>query len=272
VRVEEIDAPGGSLDRWERLVAANTRQLAMVRARFEALRVEERWVHGQIDGTELDLPRVVDAVTDLAAGHTPDGRIHARFVRQRETLATLVLVDASGSTAGNVLTMETEALVLLAAGLEALRAPHAFHAFGNPDPHRLPLARIKGFDDAWDAAAHKRLGNLRAQGASRLGGYLRHAGWMLGQRPQARRVLLVLTDGRPEDRDGYRGAQGLSDTALAVQEVRRTGIHVHAVSLDPSEHADRYLQQVFGRGRYTRLASPDALPTRLPELFRTLVR
>jgi hypothetical protein len=272
VEVVPRDAPMGPLERHARIVAANGPAIARVRANFAALRPETRWLHRQHDGSELDLAQVVDARTDLAAGRTPDARLHARFERARSTVATMVLADLSGSTAGAVMAAQQEALVLLAEGLAAWGAPHAMHGFGNPSPAVCPLWRIKDFDDPWDDAARARLGNLSPQGASRLGAILRHAGWMLSRRAADRRVLLLISDGRPEDRDGYRGPDGLQDTALAVGELRARGVHVHCASLDARDDSARVLDRTFGPSRWVRVRRPEDLPARLPELLRALVR
>ncbi len=272
VKVIEVEAPTGALGGYERVVQANQRQIKEIRRKFASLRVEERWLHGQRDGTELDLNRAIAAVTDLAAGQQPDDHVYARFVRERETVAILTLVDLSGSTQGHVIHLEQEALVLFAEGLRTLDFPHAFYGFGNTHPAECPVQRIKGFDEPYGEAVFKRMGNLRPNGATRLGAYLRHAGWQLANRPQSRRVLMLVSDGKPEDRGEYRGKQGLRDTAMAVAEIRRLGVHVFCISLDAAEGAETWLRDVFGAGRYLLLDDVDALPTRLPEVFRGLIR
>jgi nitric oxide reductase NorD protein len=271
-KVFEVEATTGPLGSYERIVAANQRQIKEIRRRFEALRVEERWLHGQADGTELDMNRAIAALTDIAAGHQPDDRVYKRFVRQRQTVAILTMVDLSGSTQGHVIHLEQEALVLFAEGLRTLGFPHAFYGFGNTHPQECQFQRIKGFDEAYGEPVHKRLGNLRPNGATRMGAFIRHAGFVLAARPQARRVLLVVSDGKPEDRGEYRGRQGIRDTAMAVTEVRRLGVHVHCISLDAEEGADSYLTEIFGKGKFLKLDDVDALPVRLPEVFRGLVR
>jgi hypothetical protein len=272
VKVTEVEATTGPLGGYEKVVTANQRQIKEIRRRFEALRVEERWLHGQADGSELDMNRAIAALTDIAAGHQPDDRVYKRYVRQRQTVAILTLVDLSGSTQGHVIHLEQEAIVMFAEGLKTLGFPHAFYGFGNTHPQECQLQRIKGFDEAYGEPVYKRMGNLRPNGATRLGAYLRHAGWLLASRPQARRVLLVVSDGKPEDRGEYRGKQGIRDTAMAVAEVRRLGVHVHCISLDANDDADGYLGEIFGKGRYLKLDAVDALPVRLPEVFRGLVR
>lgn len=270
-KVYTPEAPTGPLGSYERIVEANRAQLHQIRRRFEALRVEERWVGGQPDGSEIDLGRAVLALTDVAAGQQPDDRIFRRYVRQKQQVAILTMVDLSGSTQGHVIHLEQTALVLFAEGLRTLRMPHAFYGFGNVHPLECNLWRLKGFDEPYGDAVHKRLGNLRPGGATRMGAFIRHAAWLLDQRPEARRILMIVSDGKPEDRAEYRGRHGLRDTAMAVAEARRLGVHVHCISLDAEEGADRYLADVFGAGRYLMLDDVDTLPVRLPEVFRDLV-
>jgi nitric oxide reductase NorD protein len=265
VRVVETDAPLGGPEMWERIAHARAGEIKRVRARFAARRDESRWRHAQLDGNELDMGAVIAAVADRAAGMTPDPRVHARWERARDPLAVLVLADLSGSMAGDPLALQNEALVLVAEGLVALGAPHAVYGFGNTDPSRCALQRIKGFDAPWDLTARKRLGGLRAAGASRLGAYVRHAAATLARRPEPRKLLLLLSDGHPEDRDGYRGVRGERDTALAVGEARRRGVQVHCTSLDPRAEADRYLTAIFGRGHFVRVSRPERLPERLTD-------
>lgn len=272
VKVFEPEAPSGPLGNYERIVQANQRQIKEIRRKFEQLRVEERWLHGQPDGSEIDLNRAVMALIDIQAGHQPDDRIYKRFVRARQSVAILTMVDTSGSTAGNIIHLEQEAMVLFAEGLRTLDYPHAFYAFGNTHPTECQFGRIKGFDEQYEEAVYKRLSNLRPNGATRLGAFIRHAGWMLSNRPQQRRILMIVSDGKPEDRGDYRGKYGIKDTAMAVQEVQRHGVHVHCISLDAAEDADSYLAEIFGKGRYLKLDNADSLPARLPEVFRGLVR
>ena len=265
------DAATGPLGSYERIVEANGPQIKQIRRRFEALRIDERWVTGQPDGSEVDLNRAILALTDIQAGQTPDDRIFRRFIRSKQEVAILTMVDLSGSTQGHVIHLEQVAIVLFAEGLRVLNFPHAFYGFGNTHPQDCQLSRIKGFDESYGEPVYKRLANLRPNGATRMGAFIRHASWLLSQRPEGRRILMVVSDGKPEDRAEYRGRYGVRDTAMAVAEARRLGVHVFCISIDAEEGADRYLTDIFGAGRYLKLDDMDSLPARLPEVFRDLV-
>ncbi|RME25234.1 MAG: hypothetical protein D6798_09440 [Deltaproteobacteria bacterium] len=281
-RVFEEPSSSGPLESYERIVTANRAQIDRIRRQFASLRLEERWVHGLPDGTEIDMNRAVAGMADIAAGFTPRVDWYVRFQRQRKDVAIMVLVDLSGSTRGRIIYSEQEALVLFSEGLRVLQFPHAFYGFNGEGPRSCRMSRIKGWEEPYDDAVRKRLGNLRPSGATRLGAFIRHATWHLQQRPEDRRILMVLSDGRPEDRGQYRGSYGVKDTAMAVHEARRAGIHVHCISLDSkvaqairhgeSDEAEAYLREIFGAGRYLVCDEVDDLPIRLPEVFRGLVR
>ncbi len=271
-RVVEVVANQGPLDSYTRIVNANQGPIKEIRRKFAALRLEERWLHGQQDGTEIDLSRAVAAMADIQAGFTPKVNWYKRFQRQRQSIAILTMVDLSGSTQGNIIHLEQESLVLFAEGLKTLNFPHAFYGFSNRGPRDCKMQRIKGWDEGYDDTVCKRLGNLRPGGATRLGAFVRHAGWMLGSMPQGRRILILISDGKPEDRGEYRGEYGIRDTALAVGEARRLGLFIFCISMDNSEQAEDYLRKIFGPGHYLVLDRVDDLPTRLPEVFRSLIK
>lgn len=267
VEVVESEARGGPLSSWDRILAAHRREARSLQRRFAALREEPRWRGGQLDGSEVDLDRALIAMADISAGQEPDRRLYRRFVRPPLPLAVHVLVDLSASTTGAVLHAQQQAVVLLALALQSIGLPCAFTGF-NGEGRVVRLHRLKDFDEPLDEPARKRLANLVASGNTRLGTVLRHAGEGLKKRPEPQRLLLLLSDGRPEGRD-YRGQDALTDSALAVREVSRAGIEVQCVSLDPRD--TRWLEPIFGR-RHLVLKRVEELPHRLPALVASRLR
>ena len=69
---------------------------------------------------------------------------------------------------------------------------------------------------------------------------------LLAQQPQTRRVMFVLSDGKPEDRGEYRGNYGVRDCMIAVQEARRARVNIFCLSLDSAEGSEDYLEPIFG--------------------------
>jgi nitric oxide reductase NorD protein len=144
--------------------------------------------------------------------------------------------------------------------------------FSSKGPRHCTLQTIKDWDQSTDDQVCKRIANMRPGGGTRLGAFIRHAAALLGARPEARRVLILLSDGRPEDGEAYRGRAGVEDSALAVRTARRAGVHTFCISMDEREGAQDYLRQIFGAGHFLICKRPEALPVRLPEVFRSMLR
>ena len=83
------------------------------------------------------------------------------------------------------------------------------------------------------------------------------------------RLLLLLSDGKPNDIDLYDGRYGVEDTRQAVAEARLQGIFPFCLTVDRG--AGGYLPAMFGVGHYALLATPERLPTVLLDWIRRLV-
>jgi nitric oxide reductase NorD protein len=252
-----------------------TRQrINAVRRRFEALRPKRETLRRQVDGSEFDMDALVRSRCDLAAdGHGSDGiylttRPHAR------DLAVLVLIDISRSTESwiegrQVLAIEKEALAALSLGLKASGDSHAIHAFSSARRDRVFLQPLKDFDEPAGGRVLRRIEALRPGHYTRMGAALRHAAGILAERPNRHRLLLLITDGKPNDLDHYEGRYGIEDTRMAVIEARRQGLAVFGVTID--KKAQGYFPHMFGRGGYAIVPHPDRLTRALPLLFQHLV-
>jgi nitric oxide reductase NorD protein len=102
-----------------------------------------------------------------------------------------------------------------------------------------------------------------------MGAGIRHVTHELGKRPNRNRLLLVITDGKPNDTDHYEGRFGLEDTRKAVLEARREEIAVFGVTIDDT--AQQYFPYLFGRGSYSIVGHPARLAAALPGIYRQLI-
>ena len=99
-----------------------------------------------------------------------------------------------------------------------------------------------------------------------MGAAVRHVGRRLRERTNARKLMLVITDGRPHDpTDGYEGRYALEDTRRALRELRVDGVHCVGLTID--RRGRSWLPHLFGPGRYSVFSRPDALPAVLPRLY-----
>ncbi|PLX44256.1 MAG: hypothetical protein C0605_02765 [Hyphomicrobiales bacterium] len=250
------------------------RRIHAVRRRFEALRPKRVTLHRQMDGNEFDMDALVRSRCDLAAAGEGSDSIFMQTREQARDLGVAVLIDTSRSTESwvegrAVIDVEREALAALTLGLTASGDDHAIFAFSSLRRDRVYLSTVKQFEESSGPRVLSRIGALRPGFYTRLGAAIRHLSGILEQRPNQRRLLLVITDGKPNDLDHYEGRYGLEDTRMAVMEARRLGHAVFGVTIDAK--AQGYFPHVFGRNGYAIVSHPDRLTQALPLLFQHLV-
>lgn len=74
----------------------------------------------------------------------------------------------------------------------------------------------------------------------------------------AHRLLLLLSDGKPNDVDRYEGQYGVEDTRQGVTEAKLQGVFPFCLTVD--RNAASYLPAVFGARQYALLTKPEWLP------------
>ncbi|MBV2361637.1 nitric oxide reductase D protein [Thalassococcus sp. CAU 1522] len=252
----------------------SSQRIQRVKRQFEALRPGRVFVPGMLDGDELDLEAAVRTRSDLAAGGEGSDRIWRQSRPEARSLAVSILLDISRSTESAVadravIDIEREALAALAWGLDACGDDFAIHAFSSLKRHRVYLQQCKGFGEKMDAQVEARIGGLKPGFYTRLGAAIRHASAGLAEQQRKRRLLLVITDGKPNDLDHYEGRHGIEDTAMAVREARRKGQAVFGVTID--REAKSWFPRLFGQGGFQMVPHPDHLTAALPAIYRQLV-
>jgi len=255
--------------------AETRRRINRVRRQFEALRPRRELQHGHVDGDEIDLDALVRSVAEGAAGGHPSENVYMRWRDQARDLAVATLVDVSLSTDSwvedrRVLDVEKEALLALAHGIQACGDDQAIYTFTSRRRHRVDVRKIKAFEEPVTAATERRIAALEPGLYTRMGAAIRHVAAELARRPNRHRLLLVLTDGKPNDTDHYEGRFAVEDTRMAVREARREGLTVFGVTIDAE--ARQYFPAIFGRAGYSIVTRPSGLANALPLLYRQLIR
>ncbi len=266
-------AEPGTDTTWQ-LDAASRRRIREVRRRFEALTAGRARHRAQVDGAELDIDAVVRSAADLRACGDGSDRVFEQIRTTTRDLAVTVLVDVSRSTESwaddrPVIEVEKEALIAFAEGLTALGDSHELLAFSSLKSSRVRVETLKGFDEPYGAVVKARIGALRPGHYTRLGAALRHATVGLAARPNRRRLLIVLTDGKPNDLDHYEGRFGIEDSRKAVDEARAQGVSVFGITVDKEARA--YVPRLFGANGFAVIGRPSKLVEALPVLYRHVV-
>ena len=253
---------------------AAARRIRAVKRQFEALRPGRVTTRGHLDGDELDMDAAVRAETDRLANGEGSERVWLQSRPEARDLAVSILLDVSRSTESAVtgravIDIEREALDALAWGLNACGDDFAIHAFSSLKRERVYLQTCKDFDEPMGPLIERRLGSLRPGFYTRLGAAIRHTSAELSAQTRKRRLLLVITDGKPNDLDHYEGRHGIEDTAMAVREARRAGHSVFGITIDKSGKS--WFPRMFGQGGFAVIPEPEKLIFALPQIYRQLV-
>ncbi|MBI5331823.1 MAG: nitric oxide reductase activation protein [Betaproteobacteria bacterium] len=256
------DFPRATLDKYAGLVRH-------LRKAFEAMRDENRIEKRQTQGDEVDLDALVEALADARDGSEMSDRLFIRPHRAERNIAVAFMVDMSGSTRGWINEAEREALILLCEALELLGDRYAIYGFSGITRKRCELFRVKTFDEPYGDAVKARISGIRAQEYTRMGFAIRHLTELLKGVEAKTRVLVTLSDGRPDDYfDGYRGVYGIEDTRMALQEARRNGVHPFCITID--REARDYLPHMYGAARYIILDDVRQLPMKVSDIYRRI--
>ena len=247
-----------------------------LRRQFEHLRNDRQWLRQQPQGSELDMQAWLDFHVEREHGQCAERGL---FMEQRQTrrdLACLLLADVSMSTDAHlndehrVIDVIRDSLLLFGETLSVLGDDFALYGFSSLRRQQVRMQELKAFTQRYDDTTRGRIQGLKPGYYTRMGAAIRQATQLLGTSKRRSKLLLLLTDGKPNDLDLYEGRYGVEDTREAVLQARRQGLTPFCITID--REAGDYLPYMFGANGYTLIRQPEQLPLRLPQLYRQLTQ
>ena len=242
--------------------------LKSLRHTFEVLRGEDKLLKRQPYGDDIDIDALVDALADTQSGMEMTERVFTKMHKEDRNVAVIFMVDMSGSTRGWINEAERESLILLAEVLEILGDRYAIYGFSGMTRKRCELYKIKTFDEDYDDEIKARISNIQPQDYTRMGVFIRHATHIFGNIEASTKLLITLSDGKPDDYDTYRGEYGVEDTRQALYEAHREGIHPFCITID--EQARDYLPHMYGAANYAVIDDVAKLPQKVSDIYRRI--
>lgn len=226
-------------------------------------------VNRQRDGDDLHLPSLVEDLANQRAKQPASDRVYSRRPLTQRDTATTVLLDLSLSADSwvegrRVLDVTRDAALLLGEVAHRLNDRLQLLAFASNTRNHCRVWTLKDWDETWNIG-QSRLGMIEPQGYTRIGPALRHATAELRRCREKRRLLLVITDGKPTDFDRYEGRYGIADVGQATREARKDNIAVYALGIDPKAAAS--MPTMFGKGGWRLLPHIAQLPEALVEAY-----
>lgn len=182
--------------------------------------------------------------------------------------------DADAAPVRRVIDVARDAVGLLAQAFDWLGDCCALYAFSGSGREQVDFLTIKDYDETMSTRCWQVLAALEPMRSTRMGAAIRHASASLRRRPQARRVLIVISDGYPDDIDygpDRRNIEyGLRDTAHAIAQARSERIDTLLITIDRAGHD--YLRRMCQPGRYRVIEEVDTLARETAAAYLLLTR
>ena len=218
---------------------------------------------------------VVTAMADLRAGGWIEDRLYQIDRPLRRELAMALLVDVSASTDSwvsgrrRIIDVERDAVLVVSEALEVLGDRYAILAFSGEGPSAVRVMTVKDYGHRYDGSVRRRIAALEPDRYTRLGAAIRHTTAGLAREAARHRLMLVLSDGKPNDFDEYEGPYGVEDARQAVAEARLQQIRPFCLTVD--RHAPHYMPRIFGSRGFSVLRDAEALPRVMTDVVRRLI-
>jgi len=254
-----------------------------IKREFQRLRPRMyRQVKGLEDGEEIDLDAAVAARVDLRIGTAPSPKLYVARQPLERDVAVLFLLDMSASTETRVAEREDlrvidvmkEAVVLLSAALEEIGDVYAIYGFSSHGRRNVEVYPVKSFAEPLSPAVKARVGGVVPKQSTRMGAAVRHVTRKLKGLSCRAKLLVLLSDGYPEDADYGRDKDtptyGLRDTMMALREAEKSGILSFCLTVDKGGHD--YLREMCPPSRYMVIEDVLSLPVELPKIYQRHIR
>ena len=291
-------------------VHAYGRMMNQIRRQFEMLMPEEyKKVKHLPDGDDFDLDAVIESIIDKWAGESPTDKVHWRRNKVERDVAVVFLLDMSASTAEaidearrvedwdapddpveymvwlrarrgegarrtykRIIDLEKESIVLLIHALETVGDQYGIYGFSGYGRENVEFYVIKDMEESFGERIKRRIDKITPLHATRMGPAIRHAISKLEKQEKRTKILILVSDGRPQDRgysrEGVEKEYAVHDTKMAFVEARRKGITPFALTVDKAGHD--YLKTMCQDMGYEVMGDINNLPSRLPMLYKKL--
>ena len=311
-RVGDRAAEEGELDYYEETLKRHHGLVMETRRQFELMRPESmRKIKRLEDGEEIDIDQLTEFIVDKKAGAGPLANFYWRRNKIERDVAVAFLLDMSASTdeeiekqrpkydeeddfdddprkyfqwlaqrrakqavepPKRIVDLEKEATVLVIEALEAIGDSYGIYGFSGYGRENVEFYSIKDLEEPLSDRVRRRIDKIEPIRSTRMGPAIRHAIHKLDEFDAKVKILILVSDGRPQDhgygRDRTEKEYAVHDTHEALMEAKRAGMTPFLITVDKEGHD--YLKQMCDDIGYEVVSDIESLPRRLPTLYRAL--
>lgn len=246
-----------------------------VKRYFAHLNPQTQRKNRQLQGDELDLNAWLQHITQPVKIQDTPACFRA-LKQQHRDLSCLLLADLSMSTdcgidtQTRVIDVIRDTLLIFSEALNDTHDQLGIYGFSSVRNKHIRYHVLKNFNEPYSDHVRGRIMSIKPGFYTRLGSAIRQSMAVLGLQKSAQKLLLILSDGKPNDLDQYEGRYGIEDTRQAFLEAKQQGITPFCVTIDADANA--YLPYIFGDQGYCIVSNPAQLARVLPKLYLRLTR
>jgi len=203
-------------------------------------------------------------------------KFYTTFEKKTRDISTLILADASLSTETGItqdvriIDVIKDGLMVFSEALEKLNDKFAIYSFSSLQNKKVYFHIIKNFKDKYNNLIRGRIDAMRPYYYTRLGAGIRESAKILDKQQSSTKLLIIISDGKPNDEDRYDGRYGIEDTKKAIEEVRKKGITPFCITVDLD--AKDYLKYLFGKNGFAVVRDGQKLPKIIPDIYINLTK
>ncbi len=265
---------GGEL----RISPEHLRLADRVRRFFETLKPDlARKEKGLPEGDDINIDQLMDFISLRKARICPGVKFYEKPRIRRRDVCVALLMDISGSTSdatghgGSVIEIERISAYILGEGLSQTGDKFGIFGFSGSGRRNAEFFVLKDFDSGWDMGSQSAVFNASPRSSTRIGVALRHAGRKLSATTSRKKILILITDGKPMDSEydhGNRYAQ--FDVRKANEENSALGIDSFCISTEENSAED--LDLMFPNKRSVIINGMEELPALLSRFYLRLTK
>ena len=188
------------------------------------------------------------------------------------TYAPIDEPQAEPNKTRRVIDVAQDAVALISEALHHLGDDFAVYGFSGDGREQVDFFIAKEFEEHVSGRTWAALSAMQPKQSSRVGPAIRHSTHKILKHTTGRRLLIVISDGYPQDRE-YGPARedveyGVQDTGKALREAERQGVQTFFVTIDPAGYD--YLGRMCPENRYLLIEDVRELPAALSKIYRSM--
>jgi len=218
----------------EKILLNNKKNINFLKEKLKFIISEKTWKKRQLHGEDIDFDSVIDNYENIIKSFYE--KIYKFQKPKYNDLSISILLDSSLSTDSysnnkKIINIIKEISIIICSSINNLIKYFSISSFYSNTRLDCKYIIIKNFNDDWDKKKYN-TDLIFPNGYTRIGPALRHATNSIKKLKTKKKLILLISDGKPTDYDEYEGEYGINDVKHAIIEANKLKIEVKSLIID----------------------------------------